>query len=130
MFTTRKIPNKVQTPLKCHLLFRSWERGVKVKSINWTLSKADPPKSIKSQISHTISLLAKGKASHNFDLEENLSRYYGCGLVIPEDLEGMDVLDLGSGAGQDCFVLSKLVGESGSVTGVDMTDELVCYINI
>ena len=42
----------------------------------------------------------------------------------------MDVLDLGSGAGQDCFVLSKLVGESGSVTGVDMTDELVCHINI
>ena len=59
-----------------------------------------------------------------------MSRYYGCGLVIPEDLDGMDVLDLGSGAGQDCFVLSKLVGESGSVTGVDMTDELVCCINI
>ena len=52
-------------------------------------------------------------------------RYYGCGLVIPEQLEGMAVLDLGSGAGQDCFVLSKLVGESGSVTGVDMTDEQV-----
>ena len=56
-------------------------------------------------------------------------RYYGCGLVIPEQLEGMAVLDLGSGAGQDCFVLSKLVGESGSVTGVDMTDEQVqCLI--
>ena len=52
-------------------------------------------------------------------------RYYGCGLVIPEQLDGKDVLDLGSGAGQDCFVLSKLVGESGSVTGVDMTDEQV-----
>ena len=52
-------------------------------------------------------------------------RYYGCGLVIPEQLDGMDVLDLGGGAGQDCFVLSKLVGESGSVTGVDMTDEQV-----
>ena len=54
-----------------------------------------------------------------------LFRFYGCGLVIPEDLEGLDVLDLGSGAGQDCFVLSKLVGESGSVTGVAMTDEQV-----
>ena len=37
----------------------------------------------------------------------------------------MSVLELGSGAGQDCFVLSKLVGEFGSVTGVDMTDEQV-----
>ena len=53
------------------------------------------------------------------------TRYYGCGLVIPEQLEGMGVLDLGSGSGQDCFILSKLVGETGSVTGVDMTDEQV-----
>ena len=52
-------------------------------------------------------------------------RYYGCGLVIPPELDGMKVLDLGSGAGQDCFVLSKLVGERGHVTGVDMTDEQV-----
>ena len=54
-----------------------------------------------------------------------LFRFYGCGLVIPEQLDGMAVLDLGSGAGQDCFVLSKLVSKSGSVTGVDMTDEQV-----
>jgi arsenite methyltransferase len=51
------------------------------------------------------------------------SRYYGCGLIAPDLLEGLSVLDLGSGAGQDCFVLSALVGESGSVVGVDMTDE-------
>jgi len=55
-----------------------------------------------------------------------ICRYYGCGLVMPECLEGMNVLDLGSGAGQDCFVLSKLVGCHGSVTGVDMTDAQVC----
>ena len=35
----------------------------------------------------------------------------------------MKIVDLGSGAGQDCYVLSKLVGETGHVTGVDMTDE-------
>lgn len=51
------------------------------------------------------------------------SRYYGCGLVIPQLLEGCHVLDLGSGSGQDVFVLSALVGEQGSVTGVDMTEE-------
>lgn len=50
-------------------------------------------------------------------------KYYGCGLVAPELLEGLTVLDLGSGTGQDCFVLSYLVGESGSVIGVDMTDQ-------
>jgi len=37
----------------------------------------------------------------------------------------MHILDLGSGSGQDCFVLSKLVGENGHVTGVDMTKEQV-----
>ena len=52
-------------------------------------------------------------------------RYYGCGLVIPEKLEDMKVLDLGSGSGRDCFALSKLVGPNGHVTGIDMTDEQV-----
>ncbi len=51
------------------------------------------------------------------------SRYYGCGLVIPEALEGCRVLDLGSGSGRDAFLLAALVGENGSVTGVDMTPE-------
>ncbi|KAL3865074.1 hypothetical protein ACJMK2_006707 [Sinanodonta woodiana] len=55
--------------------------------------------------------------------EEVTARYYGCGLVIPEKLEGMHVLDLGSGSGRDCFALSKLVGQNGFVTGIDMTDE-------
>jgi SAM-dependent methyltransferase len=54
---------------------------------------------------------------------EVTERYYGCGLTIPEALEGMRVLDLGCGAGRDCFTLSALVGETGSVVGVDMTEE-------
>ena len=37
--------------------------------------------------------------------------------------EGDDVLDLGSGSGMDVFVAALQVGESGSVTGLDMTDE-------
>jgi len=56
-------------------------------------------------------------------------RYYGCGLIIPEALEGMHILDLGSGAGRDCYLLSKLVGETGHVTGVDMTEEQVAVAN-
>lgn len=52
-------------------------------------------------------------------------RFFGCGLVAPEKLKGCSVLDLGSGLGRDCYVLSKLVGEDGHVTGIDMTEDLV-----
>jgi len=38
---------------------------------------------------------------------------------------GDHVLDLGSGAGNDCFVARAIVGENGKVTGLDMTDEMV-----
>ncbi len=55
--------------------------------------------------------------------DEVATRYYGCGIVIPSELEGLKVLDLGSGAGRDVFALAKLVGPNGSVTGVDMTAE-------
>lgn len=54
------------------------------------------------------------------------SRFFGCGLPVPEKLQGCKILDLGSGSGRDCYVLSKLVGETGHVTGIDMTEELVC----
>ena len=55
--------------------------------------------------------------------DEVLSRYYGCGLVCPTLLEGCRVLDLGCGSGRDVYALAQLVGESGHVVGVDMTDE-------
>jgi len=55
--------------------------------------------------------------------DEVVSRYYGCGLSIPSELAGLSVLDLGSGAGRDCYILSQLVGREGRVKGVDMTDE-------
>jgi arsenite methyltransferase len=51
------------------------------------------------------------------------ARYYGCGLIAPQVLEGASILDLGSGSGRDCYVLAQLVGENGSVVGVDMTAE-------
>ena len=50
-------------------------------------------------------------------------RYYGCGLVAPDLLEGLRVLDLGCGSGRDVYLLSRLVGEAGEVVGVDMTPE-------
>ena len=54
--------------------------------------------------------------------DEVLTRYYGCGLIAPEALEGAKILDLGCGAGRDVYALSALVGESGKVVGVDMTE--------
>lgn len=55
--------------------------------------------------------------------EEVRARYFGCSLVAPQLLEGAAVLDLGSGSGQDAYVLSQFVGETGSVTGIDATPE-------
>jgi len=39
--------------------------------------------------------------------------------------EGDTVLDLGSGAGLDCFLAARKVGDSGKVIGVDMTQEMI-----
>ncbi len=55
--------------------------------------------------------------------EEVRARYYGCGLIAPAAIEGARVLDLGSGAGQDAYVLAQLVGEEGEVVGVDVTPQ-------
>mgnify|MGYP000135562332 CR=1 FL=1 len=55
--------------------------------------------------------------------DEVMAKYYGCGLTIPDKLKGLKVLDLGCGSGRDVYIASQLVGESGSVIGLDMTDE-------
>eukprot|EP00897_Mesotaenium_endlicherianum_P003461 jgi/Mesen1/3142/ME000184S02203 len=52
-----------------------------------------------------------------------LEKFYGCGSPIPPLLEGRTVLDLGCGTGRDVYVAAQLVGGSGSVIGIDMTDE-------
>lgn len=61
--------------------------------------------------------------------DEVMTRYYGCGLIAPDALNGMRILDLGCGAGRDVYALSALVGESGAVIGVDMTDEQLAVAN-
>jgi ubiquinone/menaquinone biosynthesis C-methylase UbiE len=55
--------------------------------------------------------------------DEVLSRYYGCGLIAPDLLKDMHIMDLGCGSGRDCYVLSQWVGENGRILGVDMTEE-------
>ena len=60
---------------------------------------------------------------------EVLEKYYGCGVCVPSAVEGLTVLDLGSGSGRDVYLLSKLVGEQGHVIGVDMTEEQLAVAN-
>ena len=63
------------------------------------------------------------KEGYNPDADLGL----GCG--IPTDFAGIKkgdhVLDLGSGAGNDCFVARAIVGETGKVTGLDMTEPMI-----
>lgn len=51
----------------------------------------------------------------------------GCGnpVALSSIKEGDTVLDLGSGAGFDCFLASKKVGQTGKVIGLDMTEAMV-----
>jgi ubiquinone/menaquinone biosynthesis C-methylase UbiE len=52
-----------------------------------------------------------------------------CGVGNPFSLgaiePGATVLDIGSGAGFDLYVASRLVGESGRICGIDLTEEMV-----
>jgi arsenite methyltransferase len=65
----------------------------------------------------------------NLVADEVQAKYYGCGLTIPSAVEGLRILDLGSGSGRDCYIAGKLVGENGSVIGIDMTDEQLKVAN-
>ncbi len=60
-------------------------------------------------------------------LPEGANLGLGCGnpTAILHLTRGQTVLDLGSGAGIDCFLAAKKVGARGKVVGVDMTPEMV-----
>ncbi len=51
----------------------------------------------------------------------------GCGnpVAMASLREGEIVLDLGSGAGFDCFLVARKVGREGKVIGIDMTPEMI-----
>ena len=75
--------------------------------------------------------------AHGYDLKELASLPegadlgLGCGnpLSLIQFQKGWKVLDLGSGAGIDVFMAAKRVGETGHVTGLDMTDEMLARAN-
>lgn len=84
---------------------------------------------------HTISCCSSENSSLNLGYtKEQLDsiplgadKGLGCGnpTVIASLKKGETVLDLGSGAGLDCFLASNEVGEKGFVIGVDMTREMI-----
>lgn len=51
----------------------------------------------------------------------------GCGLptAFAQIKEGNTVIDLGSGAGNDCFVARSAVGPTGKVIGIDFTENMI-----
>jgi ubiquinone/menaquinone biosynthesis C-methylase UbiE len=57
--------------------------------------------------------------------QEVIDRDYGCGDPSKYLREGETVLDLGSGTGKICFIAAQVVGPTGKVIGVDMTDEML-----
>lgn len=56
---------------------------------------------------------------------EIIERDYGCGDPSPYVQPGETVLDLGSGAGKLCYILSQVVGPEGRVIGVDCNHEML-----
>ncbi len=57
--------------------------------------------------------------------QEVVEKDFGCGDPSPYVLEGETVVDLGSGAGKICFILSQKVGPNGRVIGVDFSDAML-----
>ena len=69
-----------------------------------------------------------GYTDHELEtVPEGANLGLGCGnpVALASLKEGETVLDLGSGAGFDCFLAANKVGKTGKVIGVDMTPEMV-----
>ncbi|HEY49533.1 MAG TPA: arsenite methyltransferase [Dehalococcoidia bacterium] len=86
---------------------------------NSCCSKAEPAYEIGRHIGYTDEELGEVPEGANLGL--------GCGnpVALASLKEGETVLDLGSGAGFDCFLAAGRVGEKGRVIGVDMTPEML-----
>ena len=68
-----------------------------------------------------------GYSDEELELAGDANLGLGCGnpIALANLREGDIVLDLGSGAGFDCFLAARKVGDSGHIIGVDMTQEMI-----
>jgi SAM-dependent methyltransferase len=88
-------------------------------SISNCCSSSPPNKQISKTIGYSEEEMSAVPDGANLGL--------GCGnpTAFSSIKEGYTVLDLGSGAGFDCFLASKKVGQTGKVIGLDMTEEMI-----
>ncbi len=88
-------------------------------SVSSCCSNADLAQDISQSIGYTEKELKAVPEGANLGL--------GCGnpVALASLREGEIVLDLGSGAGLDCFLAASKVGKKGRVIGVDMTPEMI-----
>ena len=80
-----------------------------------------------SNLAQTISKAIGYTDEELKSVPEDANLGLGCGnpVALASLAEGETVLDLGSGAGFDCFLAANRVGKKGKVIGVDMTPEMV-----
>src|SRR5437773_10867838 len=57
--------------------------------------------------------------------DEVIQKDYGCGDPSRYLKAGETVVDLGSGTGKICFIAAQVVGATGKIIGIDMTDEML-----
>jgi arsenite methyltransferase len=57
--------------------------------------------------------------------DEIIAKDYGCGDPTRYVNSGETVVDLGSGAGKNCYIIAQKVGATGQVIGVDVNDEML-----
>lgn len=100
-------------------------------------SQADAPEDIESEVlrrydegAQTVQPALCCPTSYDSSVmnmlpEEILNRDYGCGDPSKYVEEGETVLDLGSGGGKICYILSHKVGPGGEIVGVDFNDEML-----
>ena len=81
----------------------------------------------KGDLSHDISRAVGYNEEELASVPEGANLGLGCGnpTALASLKEGETVLDLGSGAGFDCFLAANAVGATGLVIGVDMTPEMI-----
>ena len=57
--------------------------------------------------------------------QEIIQKDYGCGDPTRYIKSGETVLDLGSGAGKNCYIIAQKVGAEGQVIGIDFNDNML-----
>ena len=93
-------------------------------------SDADSPSCCGGTATATLDMKAQAygySAEDTSAVPQGANLGLGCGnpIALASLRPGETVLDLGSGAGFDCFLAARAVGETGRVIGVDMTHEML-----